>query len=194
MHPFFQQNHFVIDGPGGKYVPRTDYEIRDGKTWELYFRTTQGRLDAFGEVLRWTVNKSRPHHLIFQDLMGHTIYELKFTMPKGGGLRLAFVDKDGDEVNHLVLKTEFGAWRLWMYDVKSEEEFSIQREGFDRTYRFFRQGACIATAKKEYPDNLMTMFGGDVRYTLKIMQIVPQDWRLRPLLLATVLGLDMLVN
>lgn len=194
QNPYFEKNLFEVVGPWGKYIPRTEFEFKDPQTGELYFRAIQGRLDPLEEAIRWTINKDRPHYLKFQDLEGHTLFELKWAAHMKGGMTLRVIDHRGEDYAQIILSVAFGVWKIKVANMQKETLFTAQREGFDRSFRFFYNRKMFATARKEYPESLMAYFQGDARYRLRILEEVPKDWRYRPLLLATVLGIEMLVR
>ncbi|QSE97250.1 phospholipid scramblase-related protein [Fulvivirga lutea] len=194
MHPILNKNLFFVKEHVGMFKASNNYDIYDPETQEIILECREPNLGFFTKMFRFTdYKRMTPFEVVISTPGGEQIIKVK----RGISLFLSTVDVF-DEKDNLVgkFKQQFFSigGKFNLLDMNNKVVCTLKGKWTSWDFKFVKEGHEFAHVSKQWSGFGKELFTSADNYMLKIDESVPQDNRLRILILAAVMCIDMVLK
>ncbi|MFQ5704951.1 MAG: phospholipid scramblase-related protein [Gemmatimonadales bacterium] len=194
MHEVLSKNLFLVKEHVGMFKAANNYDIHDPATGNVIMHCREPRLGIFTKILRFTEYKR------------YTPFDIRITTPEGTPLvqvtrgvtllrsRVNVIDETGTRIGGFKQKLFSIGGRFEVLDDSDEPLCTLQGKWTGWDFRFVRDEHEFAHVTKKWAGLGKELFTSADNYVLEISDTVPADSRLRQLILAAVMCIDMVLK
>ncbi|MEQ8927779.1 MAG: phospholipid scramblase-related protein, partial [Fulvivirga sp.] len=193
MHPILNKNLFFVKEHVGLFKASNNYDIYDPETQEIILECREPNLGFFTKMFRFTdYKRMTPFEVVISTPGGEPIIKVK----RGISIFLSTVEVY-DEKDVLVgkFKQQFFSigGRFNILDMNNKVVCTLKGKWTSWDFKFVKEGHEFAHVSKKWSGFGKELFTSADNYMLKIDESVPQDNRLRILIMAAVMCIDMVL-
>lgn len=194
MHPVLNKNHFFVKEHVGMFKAANNYDIYDPETQEIILECREPNLGFFTKMFRFTdYKRMTPFEVIISTPQGEQLIKVK----RGVSIFLSTVDVF-DEKDNLIgkFKQQFFSigGKFNILDMNDKVVCTLKGKWTSWDFKFVKEGHEFAHVSKKWAGFGKELFTTADNYMLQIDNSVPQDNRLRHLILAAVMCIDMVLK
>ncbi len=194
MHPILKRNLFFVKEHVGYFKAANNYDIYDPETNEMIMQCREPNLGFFTKMFRFSdYKRMTPFEIIIQTPSGEKV----LTVKRGISVFLSTVEVF-DEKDELVgkFKQKFFSigGRFNVLNPSGETLCTLKGKWTSWDFRFVKDNVEFAQVSKKWAGLGKELFSTADNYMLKIEDSVPEDNRLRILILAAVMCIDMVLK
>lgn len=194
MHPSLNNDLFFVKEHIGMFKAANNYDIYDPNTGQIILECREPNLGFFTKMFRFTdYKRTTPFEVIISTPTGEQV--LKVT--RGISFWLSTVEVY-DEKDQLVgkFKQQFFSigGKFNILDMNNKVVCTLKGKWTSWDFRFVQEGHEFAQVSKKWSGLGKELFTSADNYMLKIHESVPKDNRLRLLILAAVMCIDMVLK
>lgn len=194
MHPALNNNLFFVKEHVGMFKASNNYDIYDPNTGQIMLECREPNLGFFTKMFRFTdYKRMTPFEVVISTPEGEQIIKVK----RGVSFWLSTVEVF-DEKDNLVgkFKQQFFSigGKFNILDMNDKVVCTLKGKWTSWDFRFVKEGHEFAQVSKKWSGLGKELFTSADNYMLKIDESVPQDNRLRMLILAAVMCIDMVLK
>jgi uncharacterized protein YxjI len=194
MHSYLNKNLFFVKEFVGMFKAANEFDIFDPETQEMIIQCREPKLGGFTKFLRFTdYKRMTPFELVVTAKDGQKL----LTVKRGVAIFLSKVEVL-DENDRLIgyFKQHFfslgGAFTL--YDANDRELCKLKGKWTGWDFKFIAGNEEFAHITKKWAGLGKELFTSADNYVIAVSDKVPADNQLRPLILASVLCIDMVLK
>ena len=194
MHPIFNKRLFFVKEHVGVFKASNNYDIYDPETQEMILECREPNLGFFTKMFRFTdYKRMTPFEVVISTPEGEKL----ITVKRGVSFWLSTV-KVFDEKDQLIWK-----FKLQFYSIGGKFNVLDQNDTVDCTlkgkwtswdFKFIKENHEFAHVSKQWAGLGKEMFTSADNYMLEINDSVPHNNRLRMLIMAAVMCIDMVLK
>ena len=191
MNPILSQNLFLVKEHVGMFKAANNYDIYDPQTNQIIMNCRENNLGFFTKIFRFTdYKRMTPFHVVIADNQGKKLISVK------RGVTLFRSDVEiFDENDKLigVFKQKFFSFggKFEIHDANDRHLCTLQGKWTGWDFKFSKANKELAHVSKKWAGIGKEFFTSADNYVLEIFSHVPQDDAIRPLILASVMCIDM---
>lgn len=194
MHPVFNRNLFFVKEHVGMFKASNNYDIYDPETQEIILECREPNLGFFTKMFRFTdYKRMTPFEVVIKDPNG----EVLITVKRGISIFLSTVEVF-DEKDNLIgkFKQQFFSigGKFNLLDQNDNAVCTLKGKWTSWDFKFVKEGHEFAHVSKQWAGFGKELFTSADNYMLKIDESVPQNNRLRMLIMAAVMCIDMVLK
>ncbi len=194
MHPILNKNLFFVKEHVGMFKAANNYDIYDPQTSELLLECREPNLGFFTKMLRFTdYKRMTPFEVVITTPKGEKL----ITVKRGVAIFLSTVEVY-DEKDTLIgkFKQQFFSigGKFNILDQHNNVVCTLKGKWTSWDFKFVKEGHEFAHVSKQWAGLGKEMFTSADNYILQINDVVPQDNRLRTLIMAAVMCIDMVLK
>lgn len=194
MHPILKRNLFFVKEHVGYFKAANNYDIYDPESNEMIMECREPNLGFFTKMFRFSdYKRMTPFEIIIQTPTGEKV----LTVKRGISIFLSTVEVF-DEKDELVgkFKQKFFSigGRFNVLNPNGETLCTLKGKWTSWDFRFVKDNVEFAQVSKKWAGLGKELFSTADNYMLKIEDTVPEDNRLRILILAAVMCIDMVLK
>ncbi len=194
MHPVFNRNLFFVKEHVGMFKASNNYDIYDPETQEMILECREPNLGFFTKMFRFTdYKRMTPFEVMIKDPTG----EVLITVKRGISIFLSTVEVF-DEKDNLIgkFKQQFFSigGKFNLLDQNDNVVSTLKGKWTSWDFKFVKEGHEFAHVSKQWAGFGKELFTSADNYMLKIDESVPQNNRLRMLIIAAVMCIDMVLK
>lgn len=194
MHEVLSKNLFLVKEHVGMFKAANNYDIHDPETGQVIMHCREPKLGIFTKILRFT------------DYKRYTPFDIRITTPDGTPLiqvtrgvtflrsRVNVIDETGERIGGFRQKLFSIGGRFEVLDESDQPLCTLQGKWTGWDFRFVRDSNEFAHVAKKWAGLGKELFTSADNYVLEISDSVPADSRLRQLILAAVMCIDMVLK
>ncbi|NME66890.1 phospholipid scramblase-related protein [Flammeovirga aprica] len=194
MHPVLNNNQFFVKEHVGMFKAANNYDIYDPVTDEIIMECREDSLGFITKMLRFTdYKRMTPFHIEIRTTTGQKI----LTVKRGISIFLSDVEVL-DENDQLVgmFKQKFFSigGKFEVFDADNNSLCMLKGKWTSWDFKFVKDDFEFAHVSKEFAGFAKELFTSADNYGLEINPEVPQDHKLRLLIMAAVMCIDMVLK
>lgn len=194
MHPVFNRNLFFVKEHVGLFKASNNYDIYDPETQEMILECREPNLGFFTKMFRFTdYKRMTPFEVMIKDPQGDVL----ITVKRGISIFLSTVEVF-DEKDNLIgkFKQQFFSigGKFNLLDQNDSVVCTLKGKWTSWDFKFVKEGHEFAHVSKQWAGFGKELFTSADNYMLKIDESVPQNNRLRMLIIAAVMCIDMVLK
>lgn len=194
MHPVLQKNAFLVKEHVGAFKAANAYDLFDPSTGEKLLECREPNLSGLTKLFRFTDSKrSTPFDLHVTTPSGERVLQVK----RGVALFLSKVqvlDGRGAALGRFEQKLFSLGGRFDVLDAASQPVCTLQGKFTAWEFRFFSPAKDYAVVTKKWAGVGKELFTSADDYIVQIKDCVAPDDPVRPLILAAVMVIDMVLK
>ncbi len=194
MNPILNKNLFLVKEHVGMFKAANNYDIFDPEENEMIMNCREEKLGIFTKILRFTdYKRMTPFHVEIKTISGKPVVSVK----RGISLFRSTVEVF-DENNKLIgyFKQQFFSigGKFNILDINENQICTLQGKWTSWDFKFMKDNQELAHVSKKWAGIGREMFTSADNYVLEIQPTVPQDDKVRQLILAAVMCIDMVLK
>lgn len=194
MHPVFNRNLFFVKEQVGVFKASNNYDIYDPETKEVILECREPNLGFFTKMFRFTdYKRMTPFEVIIKDPNGDVL----ITVKRGVSIFLSTVEVF-DEKNNLIgkFKQQFFSigGKFNLLDQNDKPVCTLKGKWTSWDFKFVKEGHEFAHVSKQWAGFGKELFTSADNYMLQIHDSVPENNRLRMLIISAVMCIDMVLK
>jgi uncharacterized protein YxjI len=194
MHEVLNRNVFLVKEHVGMFKAANNYDIYDPETGQIVMECREERLGAITKFLRFT------------DWKRMTPFDIQIRTPDGQQLvrvtrgvsiflsKVSVLDENDTVIGGFKQKFFSVGGAFNVLDENENPVCSLQGKWTGWDFRFIRDGEELAHVTKKWAGLGKEFFTSADNYVLQISDAVPADSRIRQLILAAVMCIDMVLK
>lgn len=191
MNPILSKNVFLVKEHVGMFKASNNFDIFNPETGTLMMTCREPNLGFFTKLFRFTdYKRMTPFHIVISDTQNKIIIAVK----RGVTIFRSDVEvfDDGDRLIG-VFKQKFFSFggKFEIHDANDRHLCTLQGKWTGWNFKFIQQDKEIANVSKKWAGIGKEFFTSADNYVLNINQSIPAEDKLRPLVLAAVMCIDM---
>ena len=194
MHELLSKNLFLVKEHVGMFKAANNYDVYDPETGSIIMECREPKLGRFTQLLRFTdLKQNTPFDIHLTDTSGRPI--LRIT--RGVSIllsRVSVLDADDVEVGGFKQKLFSVGGAFDVLDKNESVLCSLRGKWTGWEFKFLAGDTEFARVTKKWAGVGKELFTSADNYVLEISDSVAPDSRLRILILAAVLCIDMVVK
>lgn len=194
MHPQLAKNLFLVKEHVGVFKAANEFDIFDPESGAKLLECREPSLGAFAKLFRFTdYKRMTPFDIVVRDPQGNTVLRVH----RGISLFLSKVsvsDGDGRLLGMFHQKLFSIGGKFEVLDAGGSALCTLQGKWTSWEFRFFSAQRDLAVVTKKWAGLGKELFTSADNYVLQIKDAVPADDPARPLILAAVLVIDMVLK
>ena len=194
MNPILNQNLFFVKEHVGMFKAANNYDIYNPENQEIIMTCREDNLGFFTKLLRFTDYKSMtPFHVEIKSPSGEKIISIK----RGVSIFKSTVEVfDGKEKLIGKFKQHFFSigGKFDVVDNQDRHLCTLNGKWTSWDFKFVKNEIELAHVSKKWAGIGRELFTTADNYMLKIDEKVPQDDAIRPLIVAAVMCIDMVLK
>lgn len=194
MHPVFNKNLFFVKEHLGIFKASNNYDIYDPDTKELILQCREPNLGFFTKIFRFTdYKRMTPFEVVISTPEGETL----ITVKRGLSIWLSTVEVfDEEDVLIGKFKQQFFSigGKFNVLDQNDKPVCTLKGKWTSWDFKFVKDNHEFAHVSKQWSGLGKELFTSADNYMLKIDESVPQNNRLRMLIMAAVMCIDMVLK
>jgi len=194
MHPMLTRNLYLVKEHVGMLKAANNFDIYDPESGDVILHCREDNLGILTKILRFTDYKRyTPFHVEIKDLDGTVLIHVK----RGISIfrsKVEVLDENQNRIGGFQQKlfSIGGAFSVLGAQDQAVCELKGKWTGWD--FRFMAGDDELAHVTKKWAGLGKEMFTSADNYVLKISDQVPQDHPVRPLVMAAVMCIDMVLK
>jgi uncharacterized protein YxjI len=194
MNPILNKNLFLVKEHVGMFKAANNYDIFDPEENEMIMNCREEKLGIFTKILRFTdYKRMTPFHVEIKTISGKQVVSVK----RGISLFRSTVEVF-DENNILIgyFKQQLFSigGKFNILDINENQICTLQGKWTSWDFKFMKDNQELAHVSKKWAGIGREMFTSADNYVLEIQPTVPQDDKVRQLILAAVMCIDMVLK
>jgi len=193
MDPVLNRNAYFVKEHVGIFKAANEYDVLDPTTREKLLECREPGLGAFTKIFRFTdYKRATPFHIVVTS-NGRTVLEVK----RGVSIFLSKVDifdGAGKRLGGFQQKFFSIGGKFEVFDADNRPVCTLQGKWTSWEFSFKAGERELARVTKKWGGMGKELFTSADDYVLEIRPDVPQDHPARPLILASVLVIDMVLK
>ncbi|MTI39321.1 phospholipid scramblase-related protein [Fulvivirga lutimaris] len=194
MHPVFNRNLFFVKEQVGMFKASNNYDIYDPETKEVILECREPNLGFFTKMFRFTdYKRMTPFEVVIKEPNGDVL----ITVKRGVSIFLSTVEVF-DEKDQLIgkFKQQFFSigGKFNLLDQNDSVVSTLKGKWTSWDFKFVKEGHEFAHVSKQWAGFGKELFTSADNYMLKIDESVPENNRLRMLIMAAVMCIDMVLK
>ncbi len=194
MNPVLANNVYFVKEHTGIFKAANNFDIYDESGQNLLINCREENLGFFTKLLRFSdFKRMTPFHLEIRTPSG----ELLFSVKRGISFFISTVEVF-DGKNELLGTFHQKFWsiggRFDLFDVHNNPVCTLQGNWSSWEFSFHKDGNELASVSKKWAGFAKEMFTSADNYIITIKPIIPPDSKIRMLILASVLCIDMVLK
>ncbi|MBD0400374.1 phospholipid scramblase-related protein [Flammeovirga sp. EKP202] len=194
MHPLLNKNQFFVKEHVGMFKAANNYDIYDPATNEIIMECREDSLGFFTKILRFTdYKRMTPFHIDIKTTTGQKI----LTVKRGISIFLSDVEvlDENDQLIGVFKQKLFSiGGKFEVFDAAGTSLCMLKGKWTSWDFRFMKDDFEFAHVSKEFAGFAKELFTSADNYGLEINPEVPQDHKLRLLIMAAVMCIDMVLK
>lgn len=194
MHQLLNRNTFLVQEKVGMFKASNNYDILDPQTMQPILHCREERLGCFTKLFR------------FSDYKTKTPFEIDINTPEGQrvitvkrGISIFLSNVQVLDENNLVLgrfKQQFFSigGKFKVYDADDNVMCMLKGRWTGWNFKFVKDGRTFAEVSKRWAGVAKEFFTSADNYVLHIHDDVPENDPIRPMILAAVMCIDMVLK
>ena len=194
MHDALNKNLFLVKEHVGMFKAANNYDIYDPESGQVVMHCREPRLGFFTKILRFTEYKR------------YTPFDVRITTPDGQPLiqvtrgvtlirsRVDVLDETGARIGGFKQRLLSIGGAFEVLDDNDQVICNLKGKWTGWDFRFLAQEVELAHVTKKWAGLGKEMFTSADNYVLEISNSVPPDSKLRQLILAAVMCIDMVLK
>lgn len=194
MHEVLNKNVFLVKEHVGMFKAANNYDIYDPETGQIVMECREERLGALTKFLRFT------------DWKRMTPFDIEIRTPDGQQLvrvtrgvsfflsKVSVLDENDTMIGGFRQKFFSVGGAFNVLDQNESPVCTLQGKWTGWDFRFVRDGVELAHVTKKWAGMGKEFFTSADNYVLQISEAVPPDSRIRQLILAAVMCIDMVLK
>jgi uncharacterized protein YxjI len=194
MHPSLANNLYLVKEHTGVFKAANNYDIHDPETGEIVLDCREEKLGMFTKILRFTdYKRMTPFHIEIRTPEGEIVVQVK----RGVSIFLSKVQVlDGQGKVLGGFKQKFfsigGAFKV--LDPNDKPLCELKGKWTSWNFRFMAGDRQLAQVSKKWAGLGRELFTSADNYMLEIDPAIPADSAFRPLIMAAVMCIDMVLK
>lgn len=194
MHPVFNRSLFFVKEHVGMFKASNNYDIHDPETQQMILECREPNLGFFTKMFRFTdYKRMTPFEVIISTPVGEKL----ITVKRGVSFWLSTVEVF-DEKDQLIgkFKQQFFSigGKFNVLDQNDTVVCTLKGKWTSWDFKFVKDDHEFAHVSKQWAGFGKEMFTSADNYMLEINDSVPQNNRLRMLIMAAVMCIDMVLK
>lgn len=194
MHPVFNRNLFFVKEQVGMFKASNNYDIYDPETKEVILECREPNLGFFTKMFRFTdYKRMTPFEVVIKEPNGDVL----ITVKRGVSIFLSTVEVF-DEKDQLIgkFKQQFFSigGKFNLLDQNDSVVSTLKGKWTSWDFKFVKEGHEFAHVSKQWAGFGKEMFTSADNYMLQIHESVPENNRLRMLIISAVMCIDMVLK
>ncbi len=194
MDELLNRNLFVVKEHVGMFKAANNFDIFDASTGEEILHCREDRLGGFTKMLRFTdYKRMTPFHVEIRRPDGGALV----TVQRGVSLFLSKVDvldASGMRIGGFQQKFFSIGGKFEVLDATDNPICTLRGKWTGWNFKFEQNGSVLAEVSKKWAGLGKELFTSADNYVLSISESVPRDAPVRPLILAAVMCIDMVLK
>ncbi len=194
MHPALQKSLFLVKEHVGMFKAANNFDIFDPNTGEQILECREEKLGALTKILRFTDYKRyTPFHIEIRQPNGATLVSVK----RGISVFLSKVevmDGSGKVIGGFKQKLFSIGGKFDVLDAMDNPVCTLKGKWTGWDFRFEHNGAELAKVNKKWAGAGKELFTSADNYMVSVSETLPSDSPVRPLILAAVMCIDMVLK
>lgn len=194
MHPLLAKNLFLIKEHVGVFKAANEFDVHDPQSGAKVLECREPDLGGIAKLLRFTdFKRMTPFDIVVRDMEGKTVVRVQ----RGVSLFLSKVrvsDGDGRHLGSFHQKFLSIGGKFDVLDPAGRPLCSLQGKWTSWEFRFLSAERDLAVVTKKWAGLGKELFTSADNYILQIKDAVAPDDPARPLILAAVLVIDMVLK
>jgi len=194
MNPVLNKNTYFVKEHTGIFKAANNYDIYDESGQNLLIECREENLSFLTKLFRFSdLKRTTPFNLEIRTPMG----EVLFRVQRGISFFISTVEVF-DGRNELLGRFQQKFWsiggRFDLFDAHNNPVCTLQGNWSSWEFSFHKDGNELASVSKKWAGMAREIFTSADNYVIKINQVVPPDSKIRMLILASVLCIDMVLK
>ncbi|MEQ8242478.1 phospholipid scramblase-related protein [Fulvivirga sp.] len=194
MHPVFNRNLFFVKEQVGMFKASNNYDIYDPETKEVILECREPNLGFFTKMFRFTdYKRMTPFEVVIKEPNGDVL----ITVKRGVSIFLSTVEVF-DEKDQLIgkFKQQFFSigGKFNLLDQNDSVVSTLKGKWTSWDFKFVKEGHEFAHVSKQWAGFGKELFTSADNYMLQIHESVPENNRLRMLIISAVMCIDMVLK
>lgn len=194
MHPVFNRNLFFVKEQVGMFKASNNYDIYDPETKEVILECREPNLGFFTKMFRFTdYKRMTPFEVVIKEPNGDVL----ITVKRGVSIFLSTVEVF-DEKDQLIgkFKQQFFSigGKFNLLDQNDSVVSTLKGKWTSWDFKFVKEGHEFAHVSKQWAGFGKELFTSADNYMLQIHDSVPENNRLRMLIISAVMCIDMVLK
>ncbi|HNP20267.1 MAG TPA: phospholipid scramblase-related protein [Fulvivirga sp.] len=194
MHPIFNKNLFFVKEHTGVFKTSNNYDVFDPETNKEILHCREENLGFFTKMLRFSdYKRMTPFNVVISTPEGEPLVRVK----RGVAIFLSTVevfDEDSNLIGKFKQQLFSIGGKFNVLDQNDRVVCTLKGKWTSWDFKFVKEGHEFAHVSKKWAGMGKELFTSADNYMIKIDQKVPQDNRLRMLILAAVMCIDMVLK
>ena len=194
MDELLNRNLFLVKEHVKLFKAANNFDIHDPETGAILMECREDKLGAFTKFLRFTdYKRMTPFHVEIRKPGGGVLVSVK----RGVSVFLSKVDvhdESGLRIGGFQQKFFSVGGKFDVLDSSDSPMCTLSGKWTGWNFRFERNGSELAQVAKKWAGISKEMFTSADNYVLSISESVPRDDPVRPLILAAVMCIDMVLK
>ena len=194
MDELLNRNLFVVKEHVGMFKAANNFDIFDANTGHEILHCREDKLGGFTKMLRFTdYKRMTPFHVEIRRPDGGALV----TVQRGVSLFLSKVDvldASGMRIGGFQQKFFSIGGKFEVLDASDNPICTLRGKWTGWNFKFEQNGSVLAEVSKKWAGLGKELFTSADNYVLSISESVPRDAPVRPLILAAVMCIDMVLK
>jgi uncharacterized protein YxjI len=194
MHPILNKNAFFIKEHVGMFKAANNYDVLDPESQQIIMQCREPNLGLFTKLLRFTdYKRNTPFDVRITDAQGRPV----LTVQRGISIfrsRVEVLDENGQLIGQFQQKLLSFGGKFEVLDANGNSLCWLKGKWTSWDFRFEQDGRELARVSKEWAGLGKELFTSADNYMLIINDCVAQDDKVRQLILAAVMCIDMVLK
>jgi len=194
MNPVLANNVYFVKEHTGIFKAANNYDIYDESGQNLLIECREENLSSLTKFFRFTdYKRMTPFHLEIRTPAGEVLIVVK----KGFSIFVSTVEvygSKGELLGSFLQKFWSLGGRFDLFDAHNNPVCTLQGNWSSWEFSFHKDGNELASVTKKWAGMAREIFTSADNYVIKINQVVPSDSKIRMLILASVLCIDMVLK
>jgi uncharacterized protein YxjI len=194
MDEVLNRNHFLVKEHVGMFKAANNFDIHEPESGEKILECREENLGVLTKLLRFTdFKRMTPFHVEIRKPDGTRIVEIR----RGVSVflsRVEVTDGHGRKLGGFQQRFLSIGGKFDVLDAADQPVCSLRGKWTGWNFRFERNGSELAQVSKKWSGIGRELFTSADNYMLQIAATVPRDDPARPLILAAVMCIDMVLK